>query len=107
MDEAVCVVLTTAGDAAAAERLGQTLLKARLAACVQYDTVRSQYWWQGEICTDHEVRLVIKTLASRYAALEAMIVALHEYDCPQVVRLDATGSAGYVAWLRDVVDAGI
>ena len=61
MNDELCVVLCTAPDHESATRIGETLLQERLAACVQYEAIRSQYWWQGELCTDDEVRLTIKT----------------------------------------------
>ena len=102
MNDALCVVLSTAPDRETAERIGEALLRERLAACVQYEAVRSQYWWQGELCTDDEVRLVIKTRQALYDAVEAAILRL----CPQVLCLavDAV-SAGYQAWAAAAVSA--
>jgi len=99
MNDVLCVVLSTAPDRETAERIGEALLRERLAACVQYEAVRSQYWWQGELCTDDEVRLTIKTRRALYGTVEAAILRLHPYDCPQVLCLavDAV-SAGYQAW---------
>ena len=98
MNDVLCVVLSTAPDRETAERIGEALLRERLAACVQYEAVRSQYWWQGELCTDDEVRLPIKTRRALYGTVEAAISHLHPYDCPQVLCLavDAV-SAGYQA----------
>ena len=99
MNDVLCVVLSTAPDRETAERIGEALLRERLAACVQYEAVRSQYWWQGTLCTDDEVRLVIKTRRALFDAVEAAILRLHPYDCPQVLCLavDAV-NAGYQAW---------
>ena len=101
MNDVLCVVLSTAPD-----RIGEALLTERLAACVQYEAVRSQYWWQGELCTDEEVRLTIKTRQALYGTVEAAILRLHPYDCPQVLCLavDAV-SAGYQAWATAAVSA--
>ena len=106
MNDALCVVLSTAPDRETAERIGTALLRERLAACVQYEAVRSQYWWQGELCTDDEVRLTIKTRRALYGTVEAEILRLHPYDCPQVLCLavDAV-SAGYQAWAAAAVSA--
>lgn len=101
-----CLVMTTVADQAAAARIGSALLAARLAACVQYENIQSDYVWQGEIHSDTEVRLLIKTLCSCYEAVEEMILDLHDYDCPQVVWLGVDGgSEAYLQWLRDVVTA--
>ena len=106
MNDMLCVVLSTAPDRGTAERIGEALLRERLAACVQYEAVHSQYWWQGELCTDDEVRLTIKTRRALYGTVEAAILRLHPYDCPQVLCLavDAV-SAGYQAWATAAVSA--
>lgn len=104
MNDVLCVVLSTAPDQTSATRIGEALLSEHLAACVQYEAVRSQYWWQGALCTDDEVRLVIKTRRALYDAVEEEILRLHPYDCPQVLCLavDAV-SAGYQAWAAAAV----
>mgnify|MGYP000701967196 FL=1 len=104
MNNALCVVLSTAPNRETAERIGEALLSEHLAACVQYEAIRSQYWWQGALCTDDEVRLVIKTRQALYAAVEATILRLHPYDCPQVLCLAVdAASSGYQAWAAAVL----
>ena len=104
MNDALCVVLSTAPNRETAERIGEALLSEHLAACVQYEAIRSQYWWQGALCTDDEVRLVIKTRQALYAAVEATILRLHPYDCPQVLCLAVdAASSGYQAWAAAVL----
>ena len=104
MNNALCVVLSTAPNRETAERIGEALLSEHLAACVQYETIRSQYWWQGALCTDDEVRLVIKTRQALYAAVEATILRLHPYDCPQVLCLAVdAASSGNQAWAAAVL----
>ena len=39
MNDVLCVVLSTAPDRETAERIGEALLRERLAACVQYEAV--------------------------------------------------------------------
>ena len=43
MNDALCVVLSTAPNRETAERIGEALLSEHLAACVQYEAIRSQY----------------------------------------------------------------
>jgi len=50
------------------------------------------------------VRLVIKTRQALYAAVEATILRLHPYDCPQVLCLAVdAASSGYQAWAAAVL----
>ena len=96
------IVLTTCPSQAEAERIGKLLLQQRLAACVQYEAIQSQYLWQGKLCYDSEIRLTIKTAEKHYPAVERLILEQHSYDCPQILLLPVSGGAeGYLKWLND------
>lgn len=96
------IVLTTCPSQAEAERIGKLLLQQRLAACVQYETIQSQYLWQGELCCDSEIRLTIKTAERHYPAVERLILEQHSYDCPQILLLPVSGGTeGYLKWMND------
>ncbi|RST49183.1 divalent-cation tolerance protein CutA [Variovorax sp. MHTC-1] len=100
MDGTVCIVMTTASTEDEAEALGTAIVKAGLAACVQVQRVRSFYVWQGTLHREPEWLLLIKTLAARYAVLEAFIRERHSYETPEIVQLPITaGSADYLRWL--------
>lgn len=98
----VRVVLITAPDAAAAEKLARALVEERLAACVNVlPGVHSFYRWEGSVQDDAELLLVAKTRAERVGALAARVKELHPYDVPEVLELPATGgSQTYLDWVR-------
>ncbi len=96
----VVLILSTFGTAAAAEACGKRLVADGLAACVQIDgPIRSIYRWQGEIQTDEEFRLLIKTAPAAHTACQAALAQLHPYDLPEIVVLDAAASPAYAAWV--------
>lgn len=99
------IVLTSASDAQSAESLARGLITRRVSACVNIvPQVRSIYHWQGEICDESEVLLLIKTTAEHYPSLEKALVELHAYDVPEVVALPASEIHGpYARWLREVL----
>lgn len=102
------VVLVTFGSEAAALECARALLAERLAACAQLDApIRSLYRWQGELCDEPEVRLVLKTRRDRFDALCARVAALHGYDCPQIVALAIErGHGPYLDWIDENLDGG-
>jgi periplasmic divalent cation tolerance protein len=106
MSEAL-IILCTCPDDAIAGRLARSLVEQRLAPCVNIvPAIRSIYSWQGELCDDEEVLLVIKTLQSRFAALEAWLHEHHPYEVPEVVALRADQVSGpYLAWLAAGIDS--
>lgn len=107
MSGGVCVVVTTVATRAEAEAIGEALLVARLAACVQYEDIRSHYVWQGALHCDAEVRVSVKSCASLFPLVEACILRLHPYDCPQVLRYEAHASAAYRAWMDEVLQDNV
>ncbi|HWA52800.1 MAG TPA: divalent-cation tolerance protein CutA [Solirubrobacterales bacterium] len=69
-------VLTTAGSAEEAERIGTALLEQRLAACVQtLGPIVSRYRWQGKVEREQEWQCLAKTEARLYEEVEAAIRA--------------------------------
>ena len=92
------LVLTNLPDRPSAERLAQSLVEARLAACVNIlAPCRSAYRWKGAVQHDEEHPMLIKTTRDRYAALEAGIRAGHPYELPEIIAVPV--AAGYTAYL--------
>ncbi|MFD9130249.1 divalent-cation tolerance protein CutA [Kitasatospora sp. NPDC059571] len=98
----ILAVTTTTDDPEAAAALARSAVAAHLAACAQVDgPITSVYRWQGGVETAREWRVVLKTTADRYPALEAHLRAGHAYEVPEVVAVPVVaGSADYLAWVR-------
>jgi periplasmic divalent cation tolerance protein len=104
MEDACILVLTTVGTKQFAGDLAHSIVSARLAACVQIQSVQSVYRWKGEVCAEPEWLLAIKTTDARYAELEQHIRSNHSYETPEIVRLPiAGGSAEYLAWIANSI----
>lgn len=102
MDNSYILILTTVPTEQHAADLARSLVSARLAACVQLQTIRSIYRWQDELCDEPEVRLAIKTTAQLYPHVEQHIKANHPYQTPQILQLPITGgSSEYLAWIDE------
>ncbi len=101
MADAAILVLTQMPDRPSAQALARALLDARLAACVSVGApADSLYHWRGRIETAQEVPVAIKTRAARYAAVEALIVARHPYELPEIIAVPIQhGLAGYLGWI--------
>lgn len=98
---AALVCFCTCPDAASAERLAETLVGERLAACVNLlPGVRSVYRWQGAVERADEVLLLIKTAGERLDALAARVRALHPHELPELVAVEAAGGLpAYLEWV--------
>ncbi|KAE9458867.1 hypothetical protein C3L33_09229, partial [Rhododendron williamsianum] len=82
------VVYVTVPNKEAGKKLAESLVKEKLAACVNRPEVpglsdpgiESVYQWQGEIQTDSEELLIIKTRESLLEAVKEHVKANHEYE---------------------------
>lgn len=95
-----CVVQTTLDSENLAEELARYIVRDRLGACVQMQTVRSFYVWEGRTEATREFLLSIKTRTALYPALADFIREHHPYDTPEIVQLPITdGAPSYLAWV--------
>jgi len=98
------IVLVTAGSRQEADAVAESLIQAKLAACVNLLPVFSIYTWQGTIHRDEEWQLLIKSERSRFDELEAKIRELHSYDVPEIIVLPiVAGSQPYLQWISSQV----
>ncbi len=95
------LVITNLPDEASAKTLAAALVRERLAACVNIlPPCRSIYRWQGAIEDAQETPLLIKTLSTRYEALEMAIRARHPYELPEIIAVPiARGLPDYLNWV--------
>ncbi|MBI4978164.1 MAG: divalent-cation tolerance protein CutA [Spirochaetes bacterium] len=102
----VTVILTTI-DRKHEQHFSHHLVKERFAACIERFDVKTLYWWEGKLCDEHEVSLIIKTPRKMRAACIAEIERTHPYDCPQIIVLDGTvANKPYFNFLLHSVTAG-
>jgi periplasmic divalent cation tolerance protein len=99
----VVLVLTTVGDAAAAEQLARALVDEQLAACVNVlPAMTSCYRWKGQLEHAAEYQIIIKTTVGRVADIGSRLTGLHPYELPEFLVIQVSdGSAPYLDWVRD------
>ena len=88
-----------------APTIAKALVHQRLAACVNVlPAVESVYRWDGEVVTDTEKTLLIKTASERVSDLRIRLLELHPYDVPEIVVIDVDVSGSHGPYMRWVVD---
>ena len=102
-NESFQVVLMTSAGAEEAQKIADTLVAERLAACVNIvGGCKSIYRWKGKICRDDEYLLIAKTHGSRFEEFKTTVAKLHSYEVPEIIslRIDA-GADSYMTFLGD------
>ena len=100
------VVLVICGKKEEAEKIAESLVLERLAACVNIlPAVNSVYFWEGKLCNEQELLLIIKTTTILYTRLEKRVKDLHSYEVPEIISIPLEqGSAKYLKWIKDTVE---
>lgn len=96
------IVLITVPSLEVGERIAESLLEKKLAACVNIlPGVTSIYTWKGAVQKDQELMLVVKTRPVLFQTrLVPAVKAIHPYEVPEIIALPLEmGSPDYLAWI--------
>jgi periplasmic divalent cation tolerance protein len=101
-ENACCVVLVTCPTHDVAREISRAVVAAKHAACVNLiPGVTSIYEWEGRLCEEAEVLLLMKTQAANLDGLYQQLKSLHPYTVPEFIVLPVSaGSEPYLDWLR-------
>ncbi|MBC7232992.1 MAG: divalent-cation tolerance protein CutA [Chloroflexi bacterium] len=101
------VVLITTSSTEEAQKIAHNLVGERLAACVNIVApVHSVYRWRGEIQTDQEALLIVKTKADILEKLVQRVKQLHSYEVPEIIALPIiSGAEDYLHWINEQIQA--
>lgn len=95
------LVLSTFPDEERARQIGTLLVEKQLAACVNLISgLTSIYRWEGGLESAGEVLAVFKTSKETYPHFEKELRALHPYEVPEIIALEAKEvAAAYGQWV--------
>jgi len=98
----VHILLSTVESAQTAEKIASTVVEERLAACVNVlPGVSSYFRWKGEIQSEQEFMLILKTSTDRLRELTERIKNLHPYEVPEIVSLSVEeGHQPFLDWVE-------
>lgn len=97
----IIVVYCTVPTKKLAKDITKVIMKHKLAACVSMiENVKSIFSWEGEICEEKEILMMIKTRRTNYGKIKLVIEDMHSYNIPEVIALPVVDcSEDYLKWL--------
>ena len=97
--------LTTVQSKKDAQVIARELLKYKAAACVNIiEKISSMYMWKGEVCTDNECLMIIKSRAELFEKVQKIVLTLHKYDLPELIEIPITkGFEDYLGWIDESI----
>lgn len=102
------VLYITAPDEETSVKIARTLVKEKLAGCVNIiKNIRSIYFWQGKVEDEPEVLMIVKTRRELFDRLKERVKSIHPYSVPEIIAMPIIeGSEDYLKWLDEVTAGG-
>ncbi len=99
---AAVLVYITCRNEHEAEKVGESLIQSRLAACVNIvGGMRSMFWWNGKIDQERETILLAKTQVGLVGQLTEAVRSVHSDECPCVVAIPIIdGNPDFLRWIQ-------
>jgi periplasmic divalent cation tolerance protein len=100
------IVYVTVSNPEEAQDLAEAILKERLAACANVvESVKSIYWWKGNLERENESLVILKTTEGKFDELAARVKELHSYENPEIIAVPILkGSSDYLSWVDTEVN---
>jgi len=95
------VVLVTAKDKKEAQKISASLIKSKLAACVNIiDKIDSVFFWESKVNKDKESLLIIKSKKEKIPKIIKLVKSIHSYKVPEIIALPIiSGDKPYLRWI--------
>uniref|UniRef100_A0A6B2LU25 Divalent-cation tolerance protein CutA n=1 Tax=Arcella intermedia TaxID=1963864 RepID=A0A6B2LU25_9EUKA len=80
-------------------------MERKLVACVNLiPGIQSMFWWEGKICNEQEILLMLKTETSLMGEVIKVVKSSHTYSVPEIISIPlGEGNPDYYKWIADSV----
>jgi len=97
------VLFSTAPHEEEAANIARALVEKHLVACVNIvPKIRSIYNWQGKMCDEPEVLMIMKAQEKMTEKIMAELKKLHSYECPELISIPISdGLPDYLNWIDE------
>lgn len=102
----MAIVYVTTSNEEEALKIGNFIVKKRLAACSNIiKDMKSIYWWENKLENDNESILLLKTIEENVDEIISEVKKIHSYDNPCIIALPVLkASDSYLNWLKEEID---
>ena len=95
-------IKTTCKNEIEAKLIASKLLENKMIACANYFNIKSMYSWEGNIETEEEVLLILKTNNKNQTEVMDEIIKLHSYELPVITIGSITLNTSAKDWINEV-----
>ncbi len=94
------MVYTTVKNLQQSDSIAKELIEMELIACANSFEIRSTYHWEGELNTDKEIAIILKTKKELVQEVIDTLNDIHPYDVPCALEIPIEkGLQPYLDWI--------
>jgi len=99
------LLYTTLPSEEQAIKVAHHLLEKKVIACANlFPAHRSLYHWKGNIQSESEVILLVKTSREKAQIAQKELEDIHPYEVPCILEIDCVANAPYFQWVQQEVE---
>ena len=95
------MVYITCKDEKQAIHISRKMLEGKLAACANIFPIKTMYIWNGKIESSSEFAMLAKTTDKNYDKIKKLVLKLHSYKIPCIVKINAEANESYEKWVDE------
>lgn len=90
----IVVLYATTSSKEEADKIASDLVLNKLVACCnQVENISSTFFWEGKVCSEREVLLIMKSRESLISKIAQRVKELHSYQVPEVIAMPVIGGS--------------
>jgi periplasmic divalent cation tolerance protein len=99
----VVYIFWTCRDQEEAKKIIYALVEQKWIACASiFPEITSIYRWEGKVEEGREVKIILKTVARHFDAVQGYIKAHGSYQVPEIIQLNVEqGNPDYLSWVKN------
>ena len=101
-----CLAYMTVKNKKEGQYISKIAIDKNLAACGNlFPEIQSIYKWEKKINIEKESVLILKTTNKKYKDLESLILKIHSYETPCIIKLSLDdGNKNFLNWINETVN---
>lgn len=106
MKKDICIIFCTVPSKEIAKTISITLLKKKLAACVNIiPKITSFYFWKNKLEQNYETQIIIKTFIKLKSLILIEIKKIHPYEIPEFLIIKTHDVDNkYFSWINNCLN---
>ena len=95
--------ITTFPSKSSAQKFSHHCLSQGWVACTQIELIESEFIWEGQITSQSEYRITLKSTDAFLERIEEHLLKTHDYTLPALLKINTEANPAFSKWLNETL----